>query len=618
MATQEDARQDDIQPSPEADDEVGAIWGHLTRSQRVKATLVRLISVGAFVLLAIFFMPRHTFVWGTMLFYLGMAGLAVLLEYLGSADRFATLRLSGFLVLDTTVVTVLVYATGPAESPVTMVYLLLVVAYTLQRGPRYGVASVILSSVGLGTVLLLEYLGLSPGLPAPEVAGELISVPAAAWGAFSITVLVLVASFAVMSQTARRQANQYRRERRLRKAAEAASKRSEQLQAQLEHSQRLEGLGRLAGGVAHDFNNLLTGILGYTDIVYASLDDEDNRKTDLDEVLTAGRRAQELTAQLLAFGRKQTVQPRRCNLGEIIADSEKMLGRLIGEDVQLLTSYGDQGTVILADQGQITQVLVNLVVNARDAMPDGGRLQIRVDACTLGAEEAARMPDMEPGNHVRLQVIDDGIGMDKETLDRLFEPFYSTKGPGKGTGLGLSTVYGIVTQAGGGISVESKQGAGTCFRIFYPVAEGRPSVDIDEPIEIEGGTETILLVEDDAIVRNVTQHILEDAGYTVFVCGSGEQAIKEASESTASIHLLLSDVILTGMNGREAARHIQEHRPEIRILFMSGYTDDTFSHDFTKGLEVPLMPKPFRAEDLLVRVRQTLDRKIARWTMESL
>ena len=618
MTTQDDARQAASQRPPGSDQELGPIWSHMTQRQRVQATLVRFISVGFFVLFSVIFMPRYKLVWGAMIAYLVLAGMAVALEKTSLAERFVQTRVIGFVLLDVGVVTLMVLATGPAVSPVPVVYLLLVVSYTLQRGARYGVATLILSCVGLGTVLVLENQGITLWNPAEEAGGNPVSGAAAAWGVFSITVLVMVASVTVMSRTVRRQTLQYRQERRLRVAAEAASERSEQLQAQLEHSQRLEGLGRLAGGVAHDFNNLLTGIMGYTDIVHRGLDDGDKHKEDLAEVLTAGRRAQELTAQLLAFGRKQVVQPRRCVLGEIVADSENMLGRLIGEDVQLVTSYADQGHVILADRGQISQVLVNLVVNARDAMPDGGKLQVEVDACTLNEQEAAGSPDLEAGVHVRLQVTDDGIGMAQETLDHLFEPFFSTKGPGKGTGLGLSTVYGIVSQSGGAISVHSKPGEGSCFRICYPVAEGRPSYDIDDQVPVKGGTETILLIEDDAIVRNVTCQILTDAGYTVIVCDSGEQAIKEVSEGTGSIHLLLSDVILTGMNGREAARHIQEHRPEIRVLFMSGYTDDTFRVDFTKGMEVPLLPKPFRSEDLLLRVRQTLDRRIARWTMESL
>ncbi len=613
----------EVQPDPSSQpadttDDFGPIWGHLTLKQRVQATMVRLVCVGFFALSAIVFLPRNALVWGSLAVYMVLAVVRVMLVGTGSEEKFIPLRVGGFLVLDVAVVTLMVYATGPSVSLVSAIYLLLIVAYTVHRGPRYGVAAVILSCVGLGTVLTLECLGQLPWQPQLVIAGATVPAPVVAWSSFSTMTLVMVASLYIMCKTAQRQAALYRKERHARLAAEDAIHRTQELQAQLEHSQRLESLGRLAGGVAHDFNNLLTGILGYTGIVHGSLDDEDAHKADLDEVLTAADHAHELTTQLLAFSRKQVIQPRRCSLGGIVSESEKMLRRLIGEHIKLETWCTDQGHVILVDKGQVSQVLVNLVVNARDAMPRGGTIHVKVDVCSVSEEEANGIPDMDAGDHVRLQVIDSGVGMDRETLSHIFEPFFSTKAPGKGTGLGLSTVYGIVKQSGGAISVRSELSKGTCFRICYPTAEGSPSYDVEEQVAAVGGDETILLVEDDPIVRNVTDEILSDAGYEVLACSSGEEAIDAASSGEFDIQLLLSDVVLTGINGREAATRIQDDLPDVRVLFMSGYTAGAFDQEFTRGLEVPLLPKPFRPEHLLARVRQTLDHRIADWTAENL
>ncbi len=389
-----------------------------------------------------------------------------------------------------------------------------------------------------------------------------------------------------------------------RKAAEAALRETEE---QLRAAQKMEAIGRLAGGVAHDFNNLLTIIGSYTDFALDTVRDPD-LLADLREVREATRRAEALTRQLLAFSRRQILQPVVVDLNTLVTSTERMLRRLIGEDIDVVVAKGQWLWATRVDPGQIEQVLMNLAVNARDAMPGGGRLTVTTANVELDEGYAARHVDARPGPHVRLTVSDTGCGMDDTTRARIFEPFFTTKGPGKGTGLGLAMVYGIVKQSGGSIEVESAPGLGSTFSIYLPRdttlvrEESRPSVS-DRVM----GTETILVVEDEEGVRNLAQRILSAAGYRVLVAGSSEEALRHCEDSDLNVALLLTDVVLRGENGRDLAERLAPRWPGMRVLFMSGYTDDTIARCGIVGGETPFIGKPFSVDALTRKVRASLD-----------
>ena len=394
-------------------------------------------------------------------------------------------------------------------------------------------------------------------------------------------------------------------ERDKRKQAEEALRQSE---AQLRHAQKMEAVGRLAAGVAHDFNNLLTAIIGYTQLMQRRFPADHPAARDAEEVLGAAERAASLTRQLLIFSRQQVLEPRVLDLNSIVTDMDRMLRRLIGADIDLLTAPARDLGRIKADPGQIEQVLVNLVVNARDAMPSGGKLTIETGNVELDEHYVRDHPLARPGQYVILTAADSGCGMDPETQARIFEPFFTTKGVGKGTGLGLSTVHGIVQQSGGHIEVYSEVGMGSVFKVYLPcVGEA-----VDQAVSREGGlptrgTETLLLVEDEARVRNVVAETLRLNGYTVLeACEPGE-AISRAHEHAGRLDLLLADVMLPGMNGPELAGRITRLHPEAKVLFMSGYTDNAIIHQGLLGSEAAFLQKPFTAEGLLRRIRGLLD-----------
>ncbi|MBI5394017.1 MAG: PAS domain S-box protein [Verrucomicrobia bacterium] len=387
--------------------------------------------------------------------------------------------------------------------------------------------------------------------------------------------------------------------------------REAQLEAQLRQSQKMEVVGRLAGGIAHDFNNLLTPIVGYAEMALGRLEPGDRSREYITEVKQAGERAAELTRQLLAFSRKQTMVPRVLDLNAVATNLRKMLRRMIEEHVELtITPAPDLGRV-LADPGQIEQVIVNLSVNARDAMPKGGRLVIETANADLDEIYAAIHPDVKPGRYVMLAVSDTGTGMSDEVKAHLFEPFFTTKEQGKGTGLGLSTVYGIVTQSGGHLAVESELGRGTTFKIYLPRTEDSP----DENAATNGdgamprGSETILLVEDDNRVRGVTRIMLEESGYKVVEASSGIEAVARAKERDGEIHLLLTDTVMPGLNGPQTAKEIKTLRPQIKVIYMSGYTDTSLLPRDASKHGAAFLQKPFSQSQLARKVRGVLDRK---------
>ena len=364
-----------------------------------------------------------------------------------------------------------------------------------------------------------------------------------------------------------------------------------QLQEQLMHSQKLEAVGRLAGGIAHDFNNLLTAIGGYSQFLVAGFDADDPRREDALEIVRASDRAAALTSQLLAFSRRQVLLAEVLDLGEIVTGLENLLSRLLGDSVELSTSV-EPGCRVRADRGQLEQVVTNLALNARDAMPSGGTVELDV-RCLNG--------------EVELSVRDSGIGMDPETIAHAFEPFFSTKGPGKGTGLGLATVYGIVTQSGGQVSVISQPGEGSTFRVVLPLSADDATVPVEreERPEERTGTEGVLLVEDEETIRRLVREVLSRSGYKVFAAANGDEALRVLEENSGEIDLLLTDVVMPGMSGPDLARAASLLEPSLRVLFTSGYTSEP--DEAFEDLDVEFIGKPFSPQALVAKVRDVLD-----------
>jgi PAS domain S-box-containing protein len=383
------------------------------------------------------------------------------------------------------------------------------------------------------------------------------------------------------------------------------------LEQQLRQSQKMEAVGRLAGGIAHDFNNLLMVISGYSEFLLERLGDEPRLRGPAQEIASAAERASSLTRQLLAFSRKQMLAPRVVNLNDVATENLKMLTRMIGEDIDLMLVPATGLWPVRADAGQIEQVIMNLAVNARDAMPSGGKLTIETSNVALDEEYARFHAPLRPGDYVMVAISDTGAGMDAETQSHIFEPFFTTKGT-KGTGLGLSTVYGIVKQSGGYIWVYSEVGKGTTFKIYLPrvASTGEAVMPVATPVEqqkAEPGTETILLVEDEANLRYLARQYLEKQGYKVIEAADGAVAMQIAVAHEKMIHLLLTDVIMPGMNGRELAQRISEIRPNVKILYMSGYTENVIGHNGMLDAGVRLLQKPFNLRDLRSKVREVLD-----------
>src|SRR6266571_3896225 len=395
-------------------------------------------------------------------------------------------------------------------------------------------------------------------------------------------------------------------ERKEHKKAQEALHRSEE---QLRQSQKVEAIGRLAGGIAHDFNNLLTIINGYTELLLARIPGEDRMSKDINEIRKAGQRAASLTRQLLAFSRKQILEPKVLDLNTIVVDMEKMLRRVIGEDVKLTIAPAPDLHRTRADPGQIEQVIMNLAVNARDAMPQGGQLTLETLNVDLDEAYAGRHIGVRPGAYVMLAVSDTGCGMDRESMAHIFEPFYTTKGPGKGTGLGLSTVYGIVKQSGGNVWAYSEPGHGTTFKIYLPQAEGvvdRLTRDGRRP-EIPRGSETILLVEDQKELRDLVRQMLEMNGYSVVAASEGLEALEICKQHTGAIHLMLSDVVMPQMGGRELAQRLATLPPDMKVLYMSGYTSNAIVHHGILDPGTAFLQKPFTPDGLAHKVREVLD-----------
>ena len=383
-----------------------------------------------------------------------------------------------------------------------------------------------------------------------------------------------------------------------------------QLEEQLRQAQKMEAVGRLAGGIAHDFNNLLTAIRGHAELLLTELAAENPLRVDIEEINRAAERASSLTRQLLAFSRRQILQLRVLDLDAVVAEMDKLTRRLIGEDIELVTRLDAAGARIRADRGQLEQVLMNLAVNARDAMPNGGRLTVDTRVVTLDDAYARTHPGAAPGTYLRLQVADTGTGMDARTLSHVFEPFFTTKGVGEGTGLGLATVYGIIKQSGGYIAVQSEPNAGTTFHIYLPIVNEEIDAAREAPVATsgDGAGQTVLLVEDEDAVRSLASRILRKRGYQVLEARDGFDAVRLSDSYGGFIHVLLTDVVMPRMGGRELVERLRPMRPGMRVLYMSGYTDDALlHHGVVTGSGTWFLEKPFTPSGLAEKLREVIE-----------
>lgn len=396
-------------------------------------------------------------------------------------------------------------------------------------------------------------------------------------------------------------------ERELREAEMRRERR--QLEKQLLLAQKMEAIGQLAGGVAHDFNNLLTVIISYSELLLQRLAPGEPLRAQVEEIQKAGDRAAALTRQLLAFSRRQVLAPQVLDLNAVLENIHKMLERLIGEDINLVSACARGLGRVKADPSQIEQVIMNLAANARDAMPKGGKLTIETADVELGEDYARNHAAFQPGRYVMLAISDTGMGMDKETQTHIFEPFFTTKELGKGTGLGLATVYGIVKQSGGCIWVYSEPGRGSTFKIYFPrldaqVESSRPGLEL--PVVLSQGTERILWVEDEPAVRALVQEILQSRGYTLLVAKHGEEALRLAEEHRGQIDLLLTDVVMPGMTGPDLLQRLKQTNPAMKVLYVSGYADTARIHHGMLNSQDPFLQKPFTPQSLAHKIREVL------------
>jgi signal transduction histidine kinase len=503
--------------------------------------------------------------------------------------------------------------------PVSQIYLLgFSLLTTLFLGLRWGIPSVALNAV---TMLAIGYLGFA----SPDLLHIASQTPLGDWalvtGNFALINLSLVAASgavikALESALARAATVRAALERDRQalvdanEALESEMDRRAKLEEQLRQAQKMETVGRLAGGVAHDFNNLMSVVLTYGELISDGLPPADPMRADLEEIQNAGRRAVELTRQLLAFSRQQVLAPRLVDLSAVVRNLESMLARLIGEHIELAARCPPGLPNVLVDPVQVEQVIMNLALNARDAMPDGGLLTIETAAISLSDEYASEHVGVVAGPHVLLAVSDTGSGMDAATREHMFEPFFTTKEQGKGTGLGLATVLGVVKQSGGSINVYSEPGKGASFKVYFPVAEGeahsRPKPALSTRPSLHGG-ETVLLVEDERAVRQATRAILLKFGYRVLEASGGSEALALSAGHAGDIDLLLTDVVMPRLNGRELAERLSRERPKMKALFMSGYTDDAVVRHGLLEASIDFIQKPLTPEALALKLREVLD-----------
>ncbi len=379
------------------------------------------------------------------------------------------------------------------------------------------------------------------------------------------------------------------------------------LEEQLAQAQKMESIGRLAGGIAHDFNNILTTILGYSELLMLNMSVDNPYREQIALIRSAGEKASALTRQILAFSRKQVLEIKPVSINETVSSLVKILGKMLGEDIEIVTYFKASRDIVAADQGQIEQVLMNLAVNARDAMPCGGRLVIETQDIILDKEYTKLHPEVTPGSYVMLAVTDFGEGMEKDVLEQLFDPFFTTKERGKGTGLGLATVHGIIKQHSGQVFVYSELGKGTTFKIYFPSCDKSVVPEEKQNIVLSHGEETILVVDDEQSIRKLIIDTLEPFGYKCLEASCGTDAINIVHTTPEDIHLLLTDVIMPGMNGKELAEIIHADRPSMKIMFISGYTENAIASHGILDAEVNYLPKPLTPTLLIEKIRRVLD-----------
>lgn len=577
--------------------------------------------------------------------YLLVAAGFMLAERYRVSERF---RLITFLFLDAGIITLACYAFGTQYSKIAMFYSVYLIGYLLEQGHKWGFIALLLALSLFLLVMLLEKNGAIPVAPYVQDRQHVLNSPDRLIPNFSVVTLCLTIAYILMTFTLVRLKQHMKNERQLLISKWAAQQQAAKLQKRLDETYRLEGLGRLAGGVAHDFNNLLTCILGYSRGIYQDLETSSPIREDIKEVIHAAEGAAHLTKQLLAFSRKQIIKPQIIDLSDLVSNLERMLSRIIGEDIDFKVDIKNKNNLIEADPSQIEQVIINLVANARDAMPSGGILTATVDHASLKEPESLEKYGLEGGDYVSLTVSDTGHGMEPETRSRVFEPFFTTKERGKGTGLGLATVYGIVKQNGGAIHVYSTPGKGTSFCVHLKkVAQngnGDPENSVktffdgnrakqrdshakvtEMPSEAKqkirmpqiNSIATILVVEDEEMVRRVTTRILRGQGYRIIEASSGEDALQKVSdlgqngELVRQVDLLLTDVIMPGMSGKALADDLTKRDPFLKVLFMSGYSGDAIAKHGILNPEISFLEKPFTAETLIKMVRSLLDRPLA-------
>ena len=509
------------------------------------------------------------------------------------------------VVVDALFLSYIVHLFGSTTSQIAVYYLLVLIGYHATEPAPVRRSALILTIVGYGTILILERLELLPWYVALGRTGTLPPLSDAITHFFKIAI-ALMGAYAFLSISTRKIEQFIRNEKALRESTRKSEEKTEELQKQIESAQRLESLGRLAGGVAHDFNNLLTGILTYAQFLKEDVKTSNRSLRDVEKIINATRQASVLTSQLLTFGRKQMVRPKILNLNKIVANIQGTIRGAIGPNIRIRQDFCHDLGNIKADSALIKQVILNLVVNARDAMPDGGTLTIRSDNLEISAQNLKEYPELSPGPHIKLCIEDTGEGISEENIEKIFDPFFTTKHGEHASGLGLSSVYGVVRQANGHVHAQSTLGKGTTIQIIFPrVFESASVITAPQPI-IPGGRETILLVEDEEMVRTSVSRILKRQNYSVLSAANGEEAIEIFDQSAAHINLILTDVIMTGITGEALADHIHTTHPHLPVLFMSGYTEDAIADKGILKEGTAFLPKPFSSDELLMAVSKTL------------
>ena len=568
----------------------------------------RLILAPLWLVLIAIFNPDHPMGWVMMGTYFLLALVEVIL---GRTGKLLQLRAVLGLLMDVAAITTPIYGFGSQTSGFPLMYSAPIIVHTLLRGPWMGLLALVLSASVFDAVVLLEWWGTIPPAPFLHELNGPITSPLGPAFVIAVTTIGLSAIYGFVAFVKSRFDRHLETERTLIASERAAHEHSRSLQQQLELNARLEAIGRLAGGIAHDFNNILTGILGFARLARDELGPGTVARADVDEIVTASEKAAQMTNELLAFSRQQVVSTKVIDLNDKLTELKRMLERLLGDQVELELRPSDQSCFVKADPTQIERVLVNLVVNARDAMPDGGTLSITTGVTTLTEMLEPPFRVLDPGDYALLTVTDNGEGISPDDLPKIFEPFFTTKqGDTKGTGLGLATVYGIVSQAGGALSVESTPGQGTSFSIHLPLTTDAPLASVEPPNpQPHKGSEKVMIVEDEAIVRRVITRLLEREGYDVLVASNGVEALDQLEAEEQPIQLLLTDVVMPEMNGRELAKEVYHRWGPLPVIFMSGYTEEhplPLDGDAAGGRAL-FLEKPFTHSKLLSTIRKILE-----------